>query len=111
MTASPSAELVQRAYRGDSREFRVIHIFRVEHGRVVELRSIPEDPMRSMPSSDLDPHWHGSPEQTLSGPRWATTTGRTGLSRQRRWDHNSIGRPLAQVDPPGRREPHPDPVT
>jgi ketosteroid isomerase-like protein len=29
---------------GDSREFRVVHIFRFDDGRVVEMRSVPEDP-------------------------------------------------------------------
>lgn len=29
---------------GTSSEFRVIHIFRIENGKVTELRSIPEDP-------------------------------------------------------------------
>jgi uncharacterized protein len=29
---------------GDSREFRVVHIFRVEAGRITQMRSIPEDP-------------------------------------------------------------------
>lgn len=30
--------------RGAERKFRVIHVFRIEDGKVVELRSIPEDP-------------------------------------------------------------------
>jgi hypothetical protein len=32
------------AIDGTSREFRVIHIFRIENGKIAELRSIPEDP-------------------------------------------------------------------
>jgi predicted ester cyclase len=32
------------AVDGTPREFRVIHIFRIENGKVVELRSVPEDP-------------------------------------------------------------------
>jgi ketosteroid isomerase-like protein len=38
------------AIDGTSREFRVIRIFRTENGKIAELRSIPEDRTRSMPS-------------------------------------------------------------
>jgi ketosteroid isomerase-like protein len=30
--------------RGEERRFRVIHLFRIADGKVVELRSIPEEP-------------------------------------------------------------------